>query len=134
MPLEVSLTQKQITKAEHDFGTEVTSLRDKDELSLVQDGTQNFEKLTKIKAIEYYWSNKAFHLSLIEQLIGHQHCLRHRHARRHHLFKARDIVIVLCLKQVAQLILILLQILHAFLDVFKMRHPLFKVLFFYVIQ
>lgn len=35
MPLEVSLTQKQITKAEHDFGTEVTPLGDKDELALV---------------------------------------------------------------------------------------------------
>lgn len=98
MPLEVGLAQKQITKAEHDFRTEVTSLRDKDELSLVQDGAQNFEKLTKIKAIEYYWSNKALHLSLVEQLIGHQHRLCHRHARRYHLFEAGDVVVILCFK------------------------------------
>ena len=98
MPLEVSLTQKQITEAEHDFGTEVTSLRDKDELALVQDGTQNFEQLAEIKAIEYYGPDKAFHLSLIEQLIAHQHRLRHLHARRHHLFKASDILVILRLK------------------------------------
>jgi hypothetical protein len=88
VPLEVSLTQKQITKAEHDFGTEVTSLRDKDDLALVQDSTQYFEKLAEIKAIEYNWPDKALHLSFIEQLIAHQHRLRHRHAARHHFFKA----------------------------------------------
>jgi len=88
VPLEVGLTQKQITKAEHNFGTEVTSLGDEDNLSLVQDSTQYFEKLAKIKAIEYNWSDKALHLSFIEQLITHQHRLRHRHAPRHHFFKA----------------------------------------------